>query len=48
MASAPQTYKKGNQDIREQQATFALFWGLTKWGIVLIALLMIFLAYMFT
>ncbi len=48
MASAPQTYKKGNQDIREQQATFALFWGLTKWGIVVVVLVMIFLAYMFT
>jgi len=48
MASAPQTYKRGSQDIRENQATFALFWGLTKWGLVLVALLMIFLAYMFT
>jgi Bacterial aa3 type cytochrome c oxidase subunit IV len=48
MASAPQTYKRGNQDIREQQATFALFWGLTKWGIVVVVLTLIFLAYMFT
>jgi hypothetical protein len=48
MASAPQTYKKGSQDIRDNQATFALFWGLTKYGIVVIALLLIFLAYMFT
>lgn len=48
MASAPQTYKKGTQDIRENQATFSLFWGLTKWSLVIIALILIFLAYMFT
>jgi hypothetical protein len=48
MASAPHTYKKGNQDIRENQATFALFWFLTKWGIITVTLLMIVLAYFFT
>ena len=48
MASAPQTYKKGSQDIRSQQDTFALFWGLTKWGIIFIAITMIVLAYFFT
>lgn len=48
MASAPQTYKKGSQDIRENVASLALFWRLTKWSIVLIALTMIFLAYFFT
>jgi hypothetical protein len=48
MASAPTTYKKGSQDIRAQQDTFALFWGLTKWGIVVVVLILVFLAYMFT
>ena len=48
MASAPQSYKRGSQDIREQQSTFALFWGLTKWGLIVTIALMIFLAYMFT
>ena len=48
MASAPQTYKKGKQDIREQNATFALFWGLTKWGTIIVILIMILLAYLFT
>ncbi|MBP6014256.1 MAG: aa3-type cytochrome c oxidase subunit IV [Alphaproteobacteria bacterium] len=48
MASAPQTYKKGKQDIREQNATFALFWGLTKWGVIIVILIMILLAYLFT
>ena len=48
MASAPQTYKRGKQDIREQHATYALFWNLTKYGIVVVALLLILLAYLFT
>ena len=48
MATAPQTYKKGSQDIRDNQATFGVFWTLTKWGIVVVALLLILLAYLFT
>jgi len=48
MASAPQTYKKGSQDIRENVASFAMFWRLTTWSIALIALTLIFLAYFFT
>lgn len=48
MASTPTTYKKGSQDIRAQQDTFGLFWGLTKWGIIVIAIIMIVLAYFFT
>lgn len=48
MASAPQSYKRGSQDIRENNATFALFWGLTKWSLILILLTMIGLAYFFT
>jgi len=48
MANAPTTHKKGSQDIRAQQETFALFWALTKWGTVIILLIMIVLAYFFT
>jgi len=49
MASGPKSeYKRGTMDIREQQATFSLFWSLTKWGTVLTVLLMVFLAFMFT
>ena len=48
MATAPHEYQKGHQDIHEQQETFALFWSLTKWGIVVVALIMIVLAYFFT
>ena len=48
MASAPQTYKRGKQDIREHNATFALFWGLTKWGTVIVILILLLLAYLFT
>lgn len=48
MASAPQTYKRGSQDIAEQRATFALFWTLTKVSLIVIALLLIFMAYFLT
>ncbi len=48
MASTPTTYKKGSQDIRAQQHMFALFWGLTKWGLIVVAIVMIVLAYFFT
>ena len=48
MASAPQTYKRGSQDIRENQSTYALFWTLTKTSIILIVILMVVLAYAFT
>lgn len=48
MASTPTTYKKGSQDIRAQQDSFGLFWGLTKWSLIIIALVMIALAYFFT
>ncbi len=48
MAATPQAYKKGSQDIREQTSTFALFWGLTKWSIIVIIAVMALLAYLFT
>jgi hypothetical protein len=48
MASTPSTYKRGTQDIRAQQETFALFWALTKWGTIVTVLIVIGLAYLFT
>lgn len=48
MASAPQTYKKGSQDISMNQDTFGWFWFWTKTGIILTALLLILLVYLFT
>jgi len=48
MATAPQTYKKGSQDIRENQSTFGLFWRLTVWSIAIITVTLILLAYLFT
>lgn len=48
MASAPQTYKKGSQDVRENKASFALFWTLTKGIVIVVAIVMIVLAYFFT
>jgi hypothetical protein len=48
MANAPTTYKKGSQDIRAQQESYALFWALTKWGTVVTLLIVAVLAYFFT
>lgn len=48
MASAPHTYKKGNQDISMNQDTYGWFWFWTKTGIIFIVLLLILLAYLFT
>jgi hypothetical protein len=48
MASTPTTYKKGSQDIRAQQDTYAVFWALTKWGIIVNVVILIALAYFFT
>jgi hypothetical protein len=48
MATAPKEYKKGSQDISGQHETFALFWTLTKWSIIVIAVTLILLAYLFT
>jgi hypothetical protein len=48
MASTPQHHQKGKMDLSENNATYALFWGLTKWGIILIALTLILMAYFLT
>lgn len=44
----PKEHVVGTMDIQEQQKTFALFWTLTKWSLILIVLLLIGLAYFFT
>ncbi len=38
-------YVPGSMNISEQKSTYNLFWALTKWGSVAIALLMVFLAF---
>lgn len=48
MANTPAHYERGKQDIREQQATFELFWWLTKVGIIVTVVLLVGLAYFFT
>ena len=45
MAASPKSdYKRGSMDIREQQATFGMFWFLTKAGMVVCTLVLIFMA----
>ena len=41
---ADHEYVHGAMDIREQQATFGLFWTLTKWGSVLCVIALVMLA----
>ena len=48
MATTPTTYKKGTQDLRAHQETYALFWALTKWGIIINVIVLIALAYFVT
>jgi hypothetical protein len=48
MANAPHAHQKGKMDLSEHNATYALFWALTKWGIILVALLLILMAYFLT
>lgn len=48
MANTPAHYERGKQDIREHQATFELFWWMTKVGIVAVVIIMVGLAYFFT
>jgi len=38
---AESEYKRGTMDIRQHQETFEGFMGLTKWSIVLMALLLL-------
>jgi len=40
-------YVRGSQEIREQNLTFSAFMGLTKWGSLIIAALLLFLTISF-
>lgn len=37
MAGTPSEYHRGEMDITEQQATFHLIMGMTKWGSLILA-----------
>ena len=37
-------YVRGEMDIKEHSKTYALFWGLTKWGSILMVAAMVLLA----
>lgn len=37
------TYHHGDMDVREQRSTYDFFMGLTKWGSLLVAALVLFL-----
>ena len=47
MAEHGSDYHHGEMDIREQESTFHLFMNLTKWGSLITAALLLFLALMF-
>lgn len=45
MATAPKSdYKRGSMDIREQQATYSLFWSLTKVSTIACIVLLVIMA----
>jgi Bacterial aa3 type cytochrome c oxidase subunit IV len=46
--AAESHYEKGKMDISQNQETFALFWSLTKWGLIVSVGVMAFLAIFFT
>jgi hypothetical protein len=46
--AADSHYEKGKMDIGQHQQTFALFWMLTKWGIIANVVILAFLALFFT
>ena len=47
MAGANSDYQRGNMDIAEQTATFALVMGMTKWGSLVIAAGVLFFSLLF-
>ena len=47
MAGKAAEYHRGDQDIHEQQATFHLVMGITKWGSLIIAATVLFLVLWF-
>lgn len=44
---ASDSYVRGSQEISEQESTFGAFLGLTKWGSLVIAVLLVFLTLWF-
>jgi len=44
---ASDSYVRGSQEISEQESTFTAFMGLTKWGSLIIAVLLVFLTLWF-
>jgi hypothetical protein len=47
MAEHGSDHHHGEMDIREQESTFHLFMGLTKWGSLITAALLLFLTLLF-
>ena len=47
MAGKAAEYHRGDMDIHEQQATFRLVMGITKWGALVIASFLLFLVLWF-
>jgi hypothetical protein len=44
---ASDSYDRGSQEISEQESTFSAFMGMTKWGSLIIAVLLVFLTLWF-
>ena len=40
---ASDSYDRGSQEISEQESTFSAFMGMSKWGSLIIAVLLVFL-----
>ncbi len=47
MAEHGSHYQRGHMEIREQEQTFGLFLGMTKWGSLAVAALVLFLTLFF-
>lgn len=44
---ASDSYDRGSQEISEQESTFSAFMGMSKWGSLIIAVLLVFLTLWF-
>jgi hypothetical protein len=47
MAGPASDYRRGEMDIQEQESTFQLVMGITKWGSLVLAALLLFLVLWF-
>ena len=47
MAGSASDYRRGEMDIQEQESTFQLVMGITKWGSLVLAALLLFLVLWF-